>query len=143
LVWLPYYIIPVKVCSRRGEGEITVSVDGCSGSFAIFEMHNDIVEGDIDGETFPPKLDEQDAARIARKQLLATIMRQRSNREKPAPEEVLDVDLLYWPVWVYYYERRPGRLDIRVLDALTGSKPGPRLKTAVLAAFASAKENAP
>ena len=142
LVWLPYYIVPVKVRSRRGEGEITVSVDGCSGSFAVFEMHADIVEGDIEGETFPPKLDAQDAARIARKQLLATIMRQRSNRDKPAPEEVLDVDLLYWPVWVYYYERRRGRLDIRVLDAVTGSKPGPRLKTAVLAAF-TAKKNAP
>ena len=118
-------------------------MDGCSGSFAIFEMHADIVEGGIEGETFPPKLDEQDAARIARKQLLATIMRQRSNREKPAPEQVLGVDLIHWPIWVYYYERRPGRLDIRVLDAVTGSKPGPRLKTAVLAAFTSAKENAP
>jgi hypothetical protein len=143
LVWLPYYIIPVKVRSRRGEGEITVSVEGYSGAFAVFEMHADVVEGDIEEETFRPKLDAQDAARIARKQLLATIMRQRSNREKPAPEQVLGVDLLHWPLWVYYYERRRGRLDIRVLDAVTGSKPGPRLKASILAAFISAKENAP
>lgn len=143
LVWLPYYIVPVKVRSRRGEGEITVSVEGYSGAFAVFEMHADIVEGDIEEETFPPKLDAQDAARIAPKQLLATIMRQRSNRNKPAPEEVLGVDLLHWPVWVYYYERRRGRLDIRVLDAVTGSKPGPRIRVSILAAFTAAKENAP
>lgn len=143
LVWLPYYVIPVKVRSRRGEGEITVSVEGYSGAFAVFEMHEDVVEGEIEGETFLPKLDAQDAARIARKQLLATIMRQRSRRDKPAPEEVLCVDLLHWPIWVYYYERRPGRLDIRVLDAVTGSKPGPRVRTSILAAFTAAKENAP
>jgi len=142
LVWLPYYIITIKARSSRGGGEITVSVEGYSGAFAIFQMHADVVEGEVGGETFAPKLNEKEATRIARSQLLATIMRQRGGREKPVPGEVIRVELLQYPLWVYYYERRRERLDIRVLDALNGSKPGPRLKASILTAFASAKKNA-
>jgi hypothetical protein len=86
-------------------------------------------------------LDENEAARIARKELLAVIMRQRSGRKKPLPGNVVNVELLQYPFWIYYYERRRERLDIRVLDAVTGSKPGPSIRASFLNAFASAQDD--
>jgi hypothetical protein len=136
--WLPYYIIPIKVSSSRGESQITVSVEAYSGAFAIFQMHADIVDGEVDGETFPPRLTEEEAARIGQKELLATIMRQRSRGQKPVPGAVISVDVLHYPFWVYYYERRPGFLDIKVLDAATGSKPGGKTRIALIEAFSAA-----
>ncbi len=142
LVWLPYYIIRSRLRSASSESEITVSVEGYSGSFAIFQTQADIIDGEPKGETFPPRLDENEAARIARKELLAVIMRQRSGREKPVPGDVVNVELLQYPFWVYYYERRRERLDIRVLDAVTGSKLGPSIRASLLNAFAAAKHDA-
>jgi len=142
LVWLPYYIIPIKLRSPRGESEITVSVEGYSGSVAVFQTQANTVEGKPQGETFRPRLDQIEATRLARKGLLVTIMGRRSGREKPVPQEVVRVDLLHYPFWVYYYERRRGRLDIRVLDAVNGSKPGPGVRASILNAFASAKRDA-
>ena len=136
LVCLPYYIIRIRLRSARVESEITVSVEGYSGSFAIFRTHADIVDGERQGETFRPRLEEEDAIRIARKELLAAIMRRRGGREKPVPHDVLNVELLQYPFWVYYYERRRARLDIRVLDAVTGSKPGQSVRASLLTAFA-------
>jgi hypothetical protein len=141
LVWLPYYIIRIKLRSARSESEITVSVEGYSGSFALFETQADIVDGEPKGEIFRPRLDENEAARIARKELLAVIMRQRSGRKKPLPGNVVNVELLQYPFWIYYYERRRERLDIRVLDAVTGSKPGPSIRASFLNAFASAQDD--
>ena len=43
-VWLPYYLIAIRLDSRRGEGEVTVSVEAYSGAFAIFQMHDELVE---------------------------------------------------------------------------------------------------
>ncbi|MCA9437465.1 MAG: hypothetical protein KC978_16900, partial [Candidatus Omnitrophica bacterium] len=42
LVWLPHYIVTVLVDSKIGPGEIDVSVEAHSGSFAIFEMHENL-----------------------------------------------------------------------------------------------------
>jgi hypothetical protein len=142
LVWLPYYIIRIRLRSARSESETTVSVEGYSGSFAMFQRKADIVDGEPKGETFHPRLDENEAARIARKELLAVIMRQRSGRKKPVPGEVVSVELLQYPFWVYYYERRRERLDIRVLDAVTRSKPGPSIRASLLNAFAAAEQDA-
>jgi len=142
LVWLPYYIVRIALRSALGESETTVSVESYSGSFALFETQAEIVDGMPDGEIFRPRLDENEAARIARKGLLAVIMRQRSGRKRPVPGEVVNVELLQYPFWVYYYERRRERLDIRVLDAVTGSKPGPSIRASLLNSFAAAQRDA-
>ncbi len=136
-IWLPYYIITIRVNSHRGEGEVAVSVEGHSGSFAIFQMHDDLVEGDLNEEVFHPKLAEDEAIKIGRKELLRAILRRRAAREKPFIEETIGAGLFYYPYWVYYYERWGSSLDIRLQDALTGEKGGNRTKMGVLGAFAS------
>ena len=79
----------------------------------------------------------------ARGEITSALMAHLGLASEERLREVLGVDLLHWPIWVYYYERQPGRLDIRVLDAVTGSKPGPRVRVSLLDAFAAAKKKAP
>ena len=143
LVWLPSFIVPFHVNSRKGAGVITVSVEAWSGAFAIFEMH-DMVEsgGPLEGELFEPRLGEPEAIAQGRDNLLHTILRQRSFGPKPEIRASGEVELLHYPFWVYYYERRPGRLDIKLIDAVTGAKGGAKTKSGLLAAFQAASKPA-
>jgi len=134
-VWMPFYIVTLRVVSHRGPGEVTVSVEGYSGSFAIFQMHEDLVEGALTEEWFPPRMSEEEAVRVGREQLLQTILRRRGQQEKPVVEETLGIDVIYYPFWVYYFERRPGVLDIALQDALTAERGGNRNRAGLLDAF--------
>jgi hypothetical protein len=138
LIWIPYFLVPIHVRSRRGPGTIHVSVEAHSGAFAVFQMHENLVEGTPRGEAFTPKVDAEEAKRIGRQELLRTIMRRRGQREKPVIEDADEPSVFYYPYWVYYYERRRGRLDIRLCDALTREKGGTRTKAGVLSAFMAA-----
>jgi hypothetical protein len=143
LAWLPYFMVPIRVVSKGGPGEITVSVEAYSGAFAVFEMHDNLVEGRFDGDVFPPKLEESEAVQLARTGLLKAIMRRRGQRHKPVIDEVLDVRVFYYPYWVYYFERRRNRIDFKIMDALTGEKGGARTKTGLLGAFVEAGGESP
>ncbi|MCB9782761.1 MAG: hypothetical protein H6751_07330 [Candidatus Omnitrophica bacterium] len=133
LVWLPHYIVTVLVDSKIGPGEIDVSVEAHSGSFAIFEMHENLEEKDeVEGEVFDLKIGEKEAVEIGRRELLKTILRRRGQREKPAIVGSGKVDLFYYPFWIYYYERRRGLLDIQIYDAARGEKGGARTKVGIL-----------
>ncbi|HOZ48003.1 MAG TPA: hypothetical protein PLO37_25780 [Candidatus Hydrogenedentes bacterium] len=135
LVWLPFYLITLRVSSPRGPGTISTSVEGYSGSFAIFQMHDNLVEGDVNGEYFPPQLTTEEAVGIARKELLLSIMRRRGQQEKPCIEDTVGLDLFYYPFWVYYIRRRRRFIDILLQDALTGERGGNRNKMGLLNAF--------
>lgn len=142
LVWLPHYMITVRVTSSRGPGEIVVSVEAHSGAFAILDTRDGLVEGEPEGGAFPPKLDEAEAVRIGRKELLRSIMRRRGQRHRPVIEDTLAIELFLYPYWVYYYERRKGLLDIQVLDAVTREKGRVRTKVGVLSAFVGSDDKA-
>lgn len=135
-VWLPHYRIDIRVVSHRGPGQISVSVEGHSGSFAIFQMHEDLVEGNLDEELFPPALTQEEAVETGRRELLKTILRRRGQQEKPYIEDTLGVDIFYYPFWVYYFRRRGRYLDIRLQDAISGERGGNRTKMGLLNAFA-------
>jgi hypothetical protein len=143
LVWLPHYIVSVKVDSRKGPGLIDVCVEAHSGAFAVFEMHPDLVEKeDVEGEIFSPRLEEKESVRIARTELLKTILRRRGQREKPAIVGTGEIDLFHYPFWIYYYERRRGLLDIQVYDAARGIKGGTRTKVGILSGLVGSDEAA-
>jgi hypothetical protein len=140
LVWLPQYLITLNVTARRGPGQITVSVDAHAGAFAIIDLQGALAEGDVEGEAFPPKMGEEEAVEIGRKQLQRSIMKRRGQRHKPVVEDLAHVEVFHYPYWVYYYERRRGYLDIVVRDAATGEKTGSRPKVAVVEALAAASK---
>ena len=142
LVWMPSYLLTIRLESKQGPSEVTCSVDACSGSFAFFQMHDAIVDGEAEGETFPALLDEAAAENIAREELMKVILRRRSRAGKPLPTKTLRAELLSYPYWVYYYQRRPGLIDIKVLDAATGRPVGNKIKIGILDAFKTAAKSA-
>ena len=114
---------------------MTVSVEAYSGAFAIFEMHPYLLDSPPPGDHFPPRIPESEAVETGRRELQHTILRLRSMGGKPVVGEAQRVELLQYPFWVYYYERRRGLLDIKLLDAVTGGKGGAKTKVGVLEAF--------
>lgn len=141
LVWLPHYWIRFRVTSSRGPGEIAVSVEAHSGSFAIFQMEENLVERQaVEGEVFEPRLPHDRATEIGKRDLLRSILRQRGQWNKPEVKEAAGLDLFYYPFWVYYYERRRGLLDIQVYDAARGVKGGPRTKVGILSGLVGSDE---
>ena len=137
---MPHYLIEFAVTSRRGPGTITVSVEAHSGAFAVIESARGVVERPDEKNTFPPKLGQEEAVVMGRKDLLQSIMRRRGQRHRPLIEKAVGVDLFHYPYWVYYYERRRGRLDVKVLDALTREPGRPRTRAGVLSALVQAGE---
>ena len=135
LVWMPYYVFDCGVHSRKGPSTICVSIDGWAGAFALCDLGDAIVEGKVEGDLFPPRVDAAEAAETARRELQFAVMRQRSRGVKPVVDDAQLKLTLFLPFWTYYFERRKNRLDIIVLDAYTGSRTGPKAKASVLEAF--------
>ncbi len=142
LVWLGYYRI--DLATRIGQTSVTqsVSVEGHSGAFALFALHDAMAEGEPAEALFPPAIPEEEAVRIGREETLKNVLRRRSQQKKPAIEETLGVSVFYYPYWVWYFARR-GRIDIRLQDAYTGGPGGNRTRSGLLGAFVAARRAKP
>lgn len=97
-------------------------------------------DGDrLEGVLPPPDPVHDRAEALAREGLLKWILRHHRSR-KMSVSALLRVELLRYPFWVYYYQRRRGLLDIRIVDGATGEQPGPKMKYAVVRALQRASE---
>jgi len=140
-VWMPYYLFEYGLESKGLERSVVVSVDGWAGEFSLFGTSPTVNDESIEEDWYSPKLDGDEAQAIAKRELALAVLRRRSRGEKPSVGGLLSSDLLLYPFWVYYYERRPGALDILVQDAVTGAKGGAKTKVAILEAFKAQDEN--
>ncbi|HNT86994.1 MAG TPA: hypothetical protein PKL84_03935 [Candidatus Hydrogenedentes bacterium] len=134
-IWTPAYAIKLAIASRRGPGTVWVSVDGCSGTFALFERAGELAERDVSEYALSPTLDEGTAVAAARRGLLQYILRRRGQGHKPVVETVETILPYHAPVWVLYYRRFRRFIDLAVVDGYTGSPMGARAKQAVLNAI--------
>lgn len=115
---------------------MTTLIDAWSGAFSIAENSWDANTDAPREEMFSPRLTQSEALDLAQKQLLNAVMLQRAHGGmRPVVEGVICTELLYRPYWVLYYERWRSRLDIRILDAVTGQIAGARTKDGILRAF--------
>jgi hypothetical protein len=138
-IWFPYYIAAFELTmTKKAPGETTISVEAWSGAFAFFEMEDSLETGSPPGNWFPPKLSEADALGAARKELFKAVLQQRSRGEKPVPGDVLRSECILYPLWVYYFQRRNGEIDIQVREAVNGEPIGIRTRNGLLAAFLEA-----
>jgi hypothetical protein len=133
-IYMPYYWLVFDVVSPRGPGQMNVSVEGYSGAFAFFEMYGELREGDPPGTAFAPSLTEEEVGESGRRDLLRAILTRRGGRDKPVIEGLNKATLIHYPLWVYYFARGR-RIDIRVVDAVSGERVGVRTRRAVLEAF--------
>lgn len=137
LIWMPHYLVELEASGRGKNALVHLAVDAYAGTFMIVELGGGFQEAEPE-TAFPPRMDAQEAERIGRQELLRAIMRRRGQRDRPTPQGTTSVTLFYYPFWVWYYERLPGAIDIALHDAASGDKTGPKMKTAVLSAFAKA-----
>ena len=136
-IWMPYHVVTVEALAEGKPSSTVVSVDGWTGGFAIFQRTENVLEGDPEGEVFPPHIAQEDAEELARKRTLEYLLRRRGGR-KPEITGVADTRLVWFPYWVYYFETRKGKYDIRLIDGATGEVPGNKMRVAVLNAFLAA-----
>jgi len=135
VVWLPAYLVTIALERSIGPDRVTCSVEGFSGSFAIFEMPAAVRDGEPEGESFPPQISVTQAEEIAREGLVTTLLRRSGQARRVRPASTQSIELLLWPYWVYYHRGRRGRMDIQLLDAATGSRPGLKIKLGLLDSF--------
>jgi len=140
-VWLPYFRLTVTLATRDSVGTLHTVVDAHAGCLAFVHTENAAVPGrPPEMAHFPPQMALEAAMKVARREITAKALGQRGQSRRPHVREIRAEGILYWPYWVYYFERRAGRLDLRFLDGLTGERPGHKLKSGLLAAFLAAAE---
>lgn len=138
LVWLPQYWVRFVVEDRSKTKRFEAIVCGYGQGAAACDLSRQQWQP-LDGPTaMSASLAETTARQQARDGLTATMMQapRWSNRSivgEPVSE------LIGYPYWVYYYQRRGDKLDIKLLDAMTGRVAGPKAKAAFLAALAHQK----
>jgi len=144
LVWVPHHLFTFQM-ETKPFGTTTVSVDACSGAFAIFQMEEDLLDNSPgDAELLPQAVTTEQAETEGRKKLLQAIMRRRGSQgPKPAPGKTVHTETVLFPFWVAYVTRGADRLDIGLLNAATGETGGNQTKTGVLHAFVDRSKNAP
>jgi hypothetical protein len=132
LVYLPSYL--VEIGSQRLA--VQALVDAFEGHAVLVDLSSAAWREET--TPFVPTLSFQRADELAR-DLLARLrpLRRRGAVNAPCSR----IELIGYPYWAYYYQRRAGKLDAKLLDALTGAAAGPRMKIALLAALASVKSN--
>lgn len=140
LVYIPHFVITIPVYQGESKSTVTAAVEALSGAFSLRRYKDEILESEnaAQGDVFPPQLDEDEALAIARDGVLKNALRERGGRRSFRWAEPESVELLQHPFWVYYHQRRRGFLDIRLLDAVTGDRPGSKTKGGVLEAFVAA-----
>ncbi len=139
LVWLPRYRITIEAATRTETRRANVLIDARDGQATLIDLTDVSLAAHPEAETYAPRLDEHEAVQIARSTLVTAILRSPGWSSKPKIGQTLDVELLQYPLWAYTFERRRGRLDLKVLDAVTGSPGGPKTKATLLAAFVEAR----
>jgi hypothetical protein len=142
VVWLPYYHLCIETVAKGASRPVDVLVSSHDGQFAMMDLSGLTFASLDDAEHFDPIMSQDDAVEIARTSLVAAILRSPGWGTKPKIGQTLHVELVQYPFWTYTFERRRGRLDIRVLDAITGKLPGPKTKGTILQAFVAAKRAA-
>ena len=138
-VWMPYFRVTLETLAKGNSQPVDTLVGGRDGVFALTDLAGMTIEQQTDREHFSPTLNETEAADVARTGLVSAILRSPGWRAKPTIGRTQAVELLQYPFWVYYFERRWGRLDVKVLDAVTGKPSGGKVKASILAAFVNAK----
>jgi len=140
-VWMPAYAVRLHAVSSKGEKHAWTSVEAITGAFSLFDCAEDLSPFEPDEDCFPPSLDEMRAAELARKGLLQYILHQRGQFNKPVIDAIEEIRAYHFAVWVYYFHRRRGRIDIKTFDGYTVKPAGAKMRIAVLDALIAVRKS--
>ncbi len=131
---MPTYRMSVAARVKGKDRTATVLVGGRDGTVRVVSAETLRLQPH-DGEVFGATVDPDQAADVAQTGLTNVVRSTPGMGMTPDVGDTSGVELVAYPYWVETYERRPGRFDIRVLDAVTGQPAGPRVKIAIVDAF--------
>lgn len=145
LVYIPHFVITIPVFQGESKSTVTAAIEASSGAFSLRRYTDDILASEMPdrADEFAPRISEEEALAIARDGILKNALRERGGRRSFKWADPESVELLQHPFWVYYHHRRRGFIDIRLLDAVTGDRPGSKTKGGVLDAFVAARRQTP
>jgi hypothetical protein len=131
LTLLPYYLVTFGESSTKLRFLASAQNDHVARFNHARLRWRQCDEGQVLPAIITPQLAEQHAQAFLSRAALA------SGRSAQAIGVPLSAELVAYPYWVYYYQRSAGKLDAKLLDAVTGAPAGPRVKSAFLAAILS------
>lgn len=136
LVRLPAFAVTFAF----GEREALVLVDAFDGHATLADPRAIVWDSNEHACEFRPTMTSGAAISAAREALVRARQAQRNLRSVELPETPR-TELMLQPYWAYYSARLSGKLDAKLLDAVTGRWAGPRVKIALLAALASRRDS--
>lgn len=134
LIWMPAYRMTVAARVKGNDRTATVLVGGRDGTVRVVDGRTLELQPH-DGDVFPATVNASRATEAAQTGLTNVVRSTPGMGVRPDVGDTSGIAPVAYPYWVETYERRPGRLDIRVLDAVTGQPAGPRVKIAIVEAF--------
>lgn len=136
LVWMPFFLVTLELLEGEGEevAPVEVLVDGRAGGAS--RLAGEVAWLPSAPLLAGPALSEDEAERRARALLRRGL--QLGRRRAPRSVAIGDrrIELVAYPFWMQVFERRRGRYDIRLVDAVGGRRAGAETKRAVLSALA-------
>jgi hypothetical protein len=141
LVWLPHYLVTFQAVIKDRVRRVEVIVGANEPTAAVIDLEVAKWETHADRERFPATISEDDALVAARRAVLEVLLRSPGLGRKPEVSEMGSIELVQYPLWVYYVARRRDILDVKILDAVTGRPTGTKAKLALLGALAAAHQS--
>lgn len=134
VVAMPHYLFEWSV--RRGErsSAVWIAVGGLDETIRLLQPDALSFDAEEDETPFEAEIGVEEAQGLARAWLRAAV--------RPAPEvpqSPRSVEVVGYPFWIYYFLRFGRRIDLRMLDALTGRPVGSK----VVAGFLRGLERSP
>ena len=139
-IWLPFALVSAECGGGTEATRLCCLVDRIEGS--VFGLRDDLDEPVLMQvkDPLPPRLDLDECRPLAELFLRRRLLIARTEREL-AIETAREC---LYPFWVAYFERRRERIDVRLLDAVTGDASGTGLRRAFLSGLrAAAREDIP
>ena len=134
LLWLPYYLVTWHVDSKKRSRKIPTLVGGHERNFSLSDPQASFQSLE-EGEFFEPAITEEDALDTSRSGLWRAALNHHQSQQLRVDERP-EVEVVQYPFWAYYFRRPGGKIDFKLLDAVTGSIAGPKDKVALLRALA-------
>lgn len=132
IVWLPYVVVRFRLSETFVAG---ISVEGISGTSNRFDESAFEFAEDENGEVLPVLLVEEEIEKAARDSLQRLLMARAHTNPIPKQVTVEEKETVPYPYWVRIFRNRRGKLDMNVLDAVTGKRPGGKTKVSILDGF--------
>ena len=139
LFYLPSYLIKLQVSANNEEKQQHICVDALDGVLAFIDPINLTFSRTENIKTCPYFLPQEKAESLAveqyRRHLLQSSLQTRVRMEV---KRFLSTSSIYYPFWIGFFKRK-GKLDFRVIDAVSGQMQGAAVKPVFIKALLQEK----